>query len=58
MFGLRLHLADELIDVTLTCANGCKVNDLGAVILRHIGNRNRVFVDIHSDEECARLGHD
>ena len=41
MFGLRLHFADELIDVTLAGADGAQVGDLSAVILSHISNRNR-----------------
>lgn len=35
--------------------NGSQVYDLGTVSLSGIGNSNRVFVDIHADEECARL---
>jgi hypothetical protein len=27
------------------------------MILRHISDRDRVFVDIHSEKECARLRH-
>jgi hypothetical protein len=57
VFGFGLHLTDHLIDVTLAGANASQIGDLSAVILRHIGNRDRVFVDIHTDEECARLGH-
>jgi hypothetical protein len=53
---LGLHLTDELINVTLAGANGAEVHDLGAVILRHVGHGNRVFVDIRTDEECATLG--
>ena len=55
--GLGLHLADELIDVTLTRANGAQVGHLGAMILGDIRHGNGVLVDIHADEECARLGH-
>ena len=57
VFGFGLQLADELIDVTLAGADGAEVDDLGAVILGDIGHGNRVFVDIHADVECARLGH-
>jgi hypothetical protein len=52
-----LHLADPLIDVTLAGANGAKVDNLSAMILRDIGDSNGVFVDVHSDIECVRLGH-
>ena len=57
MFGFRLHFAYELIDVTLAGANGAQVGHLSAVILGDIRHGNRLFVDIHSDEECARLRH-
>jgi hypothetical protein len=57
MFGLGLHLADEVIDITLARANGAEEGDLGPVLLSHISHGNRLLVDIHSDEECARLGH-
>ena len=57
MFGLRWHLADELLNVTLAGANGAEEGDLGPVLLSHISHGNRLLVDIHSDEECARLGH-
>jgi hypothetical protein len=57
VFGLRLHLADELIDITLTSPNGSQVSHLSAMVLGDIRHGNRIFVDIHSNEECARLRH-
>jgi hypothetical protein len=57
MFGFRLHFTDELIDVTLTGPNGAQVGYLSAMVLGDIRHGNRIFVDIHSDEECARLRH-
>jgi hypothetical protein len=57
VFGLRLHLAEELINVTLMGADGAQVDNLGAVILSHRSDRNRVFVDVHSDAEYAKLGY-
>src|SRR5262249_41620701 len=57
MCGFRLHLTDEVIDVTLACPNGAQGGDLGAMLLGDIRDGNRLFVDIHSDKECARLGH-
>jgi hypothetical protein len=27
------------------------------VLLRHVGDTHRLLVDIHADDECARLGH-
>jgi len=57
MCGLRWPLADEVIEVTLTGAAGPKGDDLGAVLLSAIGDSNRVFVDILSDVQRARLAH-
>ena len=57
MFGLRLELAGALIDVGLSGADGTELDDLGTVLLRDIGYRNRVFMDIQTNIECARLLH-
>jgi hypothetical protein len=55
--GLRVPLADELITVTLARTDGPQVDALGAMILGDIRHGNRVLVDIHSQEECARVRH-
>jgi len=55
--GFRWHLADALIDVALTCPNGSQVRHLSAMVLGDIRHGNSIFVDIHSNEECARLRH-
>ena len=55
--GLRGHCADEVIDVTLAGATSAERGDLRPMILSHIGDRTRVFVDIHADVQRARLGH-
>jgi hypothetical protein len=55
--GFRWHLPDKLIDITLACPNGAQGGDLGAMRLGDIRHGNRLFVDIHADKECARLGH-
>ncbi len=57
MRGLGLHLANEVVNVTLACADGPEVGDLSAVLWRDVSDGNRVFVDIHSDIQCARLAH-
>jgi hypothetical protein len=57
MCGLRWHLAYELIDGTRAGANSSERGCLSTMSLGDIGDSNRVFVDIHSDKECARLGH-
>jgi hypothetical protein len=48
---------DECIDVTLSCPSIAERDDLGVVFLGDIGDGNRVFMNIHSDGERARLCH-
>jgi hypothetical protein len=55
VFGLRVQLPAELIDVGMSGANGAAVNDLRVMIARDVGDRNRVFMDIQSDVERGRL---
>jgi hypothetical protein len=57
VFGLGLHLPDELVEVTLAGADGAQIGHLSAVILSHIGHRNGLLMDISSDVTRARLGH-
>jgi hypothetical protein len=57
VLGFRWHLADALINITLTCADRPIVGDLSARLLCRVRDSHRLFVDIHADEECARLGH-
>jgi hypothetical protein len=52
-----LELAGELIDVGLSCADAPKGDDLGAVILRDIGDRDGFFVDIQANVKRAKLAH-
>jgi hypothetical protein len=54
-FGLQL--TDKFIDVTLSCTDVAEGDDLGAVVLSDIGDSKRVFMDIQTDVECARLLH-
>jgi hypothetical protein len=46
---------DELIDVTLARPDMPEGDDLGIVILGGIGHGKRIFVDLKTDVECARL---
>jgi hypothetical protein len=57
VLGLRLELAGELIDVGLSCADGPEGDDLGAVSLSDIGDRDGFFVDIQSNVKRAKLAH-
>jgi len=54
-FGLQL--TDELINVTLAGPNMAEGDDLSVVFFGDIGDRNRVFMNIQTDVECARLLH-
>lgn len=55
MCGCGWHRTDQLIEVTLAGAHGSQVHDCGAVVLRHIGNRDGVLVNVHADAACGRL---
>jgi hypothetical protein len=55
--GLGLELADDVVNVGLSRAEGPKVGDLSAVIWSDRGHRNRLLMDIHSHGEGGRLGH-
>jgi hypothetical protein len=46
---------DALIDVTLSRPEIAEGDDLGVTFVGDIGDRNRVFMDIHSDVTRARL---
>jgi hypothetical protein len=54
-FGLQPP--DELIDVTLARPDVTEGDDLGTIIFGSLCNGNRIFVDIKTDVECARLCH-
>jgi hypothetical protein len=53
--GLRWHLADEVIKITLARAQSAEGHDRSAVLLRYRGYRARVLVDSHAAKACARL---
>jgi hypothetical protein len=46
MLAFGLHLADEVVYVTLTCTDGPEGGDLGAMLLSDVGHRNGLFMDI------------
>jgi hypothetical protein len=55
-FALGLQLPDELVEVALARADGAQKDHFGPVILGHVGDRHRRFVDIHSDRQGGRMG--
>jgi hypothetical protein len=57
MLGLGLHLADEVVNVTLAGADGPRVDDLGGMVFGNMGDRDGIFVHIQPNIECARLAH-
>jgi hypothetical protein len=57
MLAFRLPFPAELVDIALACTDSAEVDDVSMVFLRDIGDGNRVFMDIHSDVERARLCH-
>jgi len=44
-----------LVDIALAGTNGAEGDNLSVVFLGHVGNGNRLFMDIHADVERARL---
>jgi hypothetical protein len=52
-----LKLADEVIDVDVSRADGAKGDDVRVMIVRDVSHREGLFVDIHPDGQCARLAH-
>jgi hypothetical protein len=57
VLALRQEASNQFVDIALSSANGAKVGDLGLVFLGHVSHGYRLFMDIQSDEERARLGH-
>jgi hypothetical protein len=51
------HRAEEFVEVTVAGADGAEINDRGTVILSHGSYGNRIFMDVHTNEEGARLRH-
>jgi hypothetical protein len=56
-WALGLELADEVIEVDVSGANGAKVDDVGVMIFGNIGHRDGIFVHVQPNLECARLWH-
>jgi hypothetical protein len=57
VLGRGLHLSNELINIGLPGADRAEGDDLGVVVFGNVGYGNRVFMDIHSDVQRARLAH-
>jgi hypothetical protein len=57
VWAFGLEPADEVINVTLSRPDGAEGDDLGVVFVGDIGDGDRLFMDIHSDVEHARLVH-
>jgi hypothetical protein len=54
-FGLQL--TNKCIAITWAGTNGAQGDNLGVVCCGDRGNGARLFVDLQTDGECARLGH-
>jgi hypothetical protein len=55
--GLAREVAHELVDVGLTRADGAHEDGFFGADLGGVGDRDRILVDIESDEEGGILGH-
>jgi hypothetical protein len=54
-FGLRLELTDTLINVGVSCTDRPIGDDVGLMVFGDLGHGKRVFMDIQTNRECARL---
>jgi hypothetical protein len=54
-YGRGWHLAEQLLDSTLSGTEGAAIGHLSAVRLRHVSHSNRIFVDSQTDIQRARL---
>jgi hypothetical protein len=50
-------MSKQLINIALPGPNSAEGEDLRAMVLGHIGDRDGLFVDISSDIKRARLLH-
>jgi hypothetical protein len=55
--GFGLKVADEFIDISLPGPYGAQEDDLGRSLLRSIGNGDKIFVYIQTDENRVILSH-
>jgi hypothetical protein len=55
--GLRVQWSNPVVEVTLAGAASPQGDDLRAVVLGHIGDRDGLLMDISADIKHARLGH-
>ena len=53
--GFPPKLADQLVDVTLMGPDGTERDDLCLAVVGDIGDRDGLFVNIQTDEECVRM---
>jgi hypothetical protein len=55
VLGLRVHLADALIEVDVPGADAAQGGDLGTRLLSDVRHGKRVFGDVQSTIECGRV---
>jgi hypothetical protein len=55
--GLGLEPVDEPVDVGGSGANAADIGDLGAAIVGDVRHRERIFVNIETDEQRSGLLH-
>src|SRR2546430_4790401 len=57
LFGLGLHVSDALVNATVAGGDSAEVDDLGVVVLGHVGHGHRLWMDIHAAIKHAKLRH-
>jgi hypothetical protein len=55
--GLGLEPADEPVDVGGLGADAADIDDLGAAIVGDVGHRERILVNIETNEQCGEFFH-
>jgi len=55
--GPRLESMDEPVDVAGSAANSPHIGDLGAAIVRDVGHREGIFVNIETNEQRSGFFH-
>ena len=53
VFGLRVQLANQFVEVTLAGADRPQGDDLRAMVLGHVGDRDGLLMDIQADIQAC-----
>jgi hypothetical protein len=57
LFGLGVYVSDALVNATVAGGDRAEVDDLGVVVLGHVGHGHRLWMYIHAAIKHANLCH-